>query len=186
MRVMEIKYFEFYCKFYQLYEHFELKMILWTKYLDNSRTCTKQVKLIQKKQWKKFVADVWKIIFSLTFNSMESYHPEHLLVYYKFLKNLNIWRTFSTSGKGLFHLSSSDRDTSWNVWNRPSESFMVDMGISLNIMKLPSPKCYMTFWDMTIYTDTLNWSDITPIFELITELDFITDFDFITKFWRFP
>ena len=27
---------------------------------------------------------------------------------------------------------------------------------------------------------------ITPICELITELDFITDFDFITKFWRFP
>ena len=27
---------------------------------------------------------------------------------------------------------------------------MVDMGISSNIMKSPSPKCYMTFWDMTI------------------------------------
>ena len=26
--VMEIKYFEFYCKFYHFYEHFELKMIL--------------------------------------------------------------------------------------------------------------------------------------------------------------
>ena len=41
-------------------------------------------------------------------------------------------------------------------------------------------------WDKTIYNDTLNWSDITPICELITELDFLTDFDFITKFWRFP
>ena len=30
------------------------------------------------------------------------------------------------------------------------------------------------------------WSDITPICELITELDFITDFDLITKFWKFP
>ena len=56
-----------------------------------------------------------------------------------------------------FHLSSSDRDMSWNVWNRPSGSFMVDMGISSNIMKSPSPKCYTTFWDMTIYNDTLNW-----------------------------
>ena len=36
---------------------------------------------------KKIVADVRKIIFSLTFNSMESYHLELLLVYYKFLKN---------------------------------------------------------------------------------------------------
>ena len=61
---------------------------------------------------------------------------------------------------------------------------MVDMGISSNIMKSPSPKCYITFWDMT--NDTLNWSDITPICELITELDFIADCDLITKFWRFP
>ena len=48
MWVMEIKYFEFYCKFYYFYEHFELKMILWTKYLDNSRPCTKQVKMMQQ------------------------------------------------------------------------------------------------------------------------------------------
>ena len=41
-------------------------------------------------------------------------------------------------------------------------------------------KCYMTFWYMTMYNDTLNWSDITPICELITELDFIIDFDLIT------
>ena len=84
------------------------------------------------------------------------------------------------------HLNSSDRDMSRNVWNRLSGSFMVDMGISSNIMKSPSPKCYMTFRDMTIYNDTLNWSDITPICELITELDFNTDFDLITDFWRFP
>ena len=63
---------------------------------------------------------------------------------------------------------------------------MVDMGISSNNLKSPSPKYYMTFWNMTIYSDNLNWSDITPICELITELDFITDFDLITKFWRFP
>ena len=40
----------------------------------------------------------------------------------------------------------------------------------------------MTFWDMTIYSDTLKWSDITPICERIIELDLITDFDLITKF----
>ena len=98
---MEIKYFEFCYKFYYFNEHFELQMILWNKYLDNSWPCTKQVKNDTEKQWKKFVADVWKIIFSLTFNSMESYHPEHLLVYNKFLTNLNLWRTFLTSGIGL-------------------------------------------------------------------------------------
>ena len=52
-------------------------------------------------------------------------------------------------------------------------------------MKSPSPKYYMTFWDI-IYHDILNWSDMTIICELITELDFITDFDLITKFWTFP
>ena len=36
---------------------------------------------------------------------------------------------------------------------RPSGSFMVDMGISSNIKKSPSPKCYMTFWNMTIYNE---------------------------------
>ena len=40
------------------------------------------------------------------------------------------------------------------------ERLKVDLGISLNIMKSPSLKCYMTFLDMTIYSDTLNRSDI--------------------------
>ena len=38
----------------------------------------------------------------------------------------------------------------------------------------------MTFLDMTIYSDTLNWSHIKPICKLITELDLITDFWGIT------
>ena len=88
MWVIEIKYFEFYCKFYYFYEHLELKMILSTKYLDNLRPFTKQVKNDKEKQWKKFEADVWKIFFGLTFNRMESYHPELLLVYCKFLKKI--------------------------------------------------------------------------------------------------
>ena len=59
---------------------------------------------------------------------------------------------------------------------------MVDMGILSNILKSPSQKCYMTFWDMTIYSDTLNGSDIAPICDLINELDIFTDLDIITKF----
>ena len=34
---------------------------------------------------------------------MESYQPEQLLVYDIFLKHLNLWRTYSTSGIGLLH-----------------------------------------------------------------------------------
>ena len=59
---------------------------------------------------------------------------------------------------------------------------MVDMGISSNIMKSPFPKYYMTFWDMTIYNDTLNWPDITHICEIITELGLITDVNLIIKY----
>ena len=58
MWVMEIKYFEFYCKFYNFYEHLELKMILSSKYLDKLRPFTKQVKNDKEKQLKKFEADV--------------------------------------------------------------------------------------------------------------------------------
>ena len=38
-------------------------------------------------------------------------------------------------GRRDFHLSSSDRDMSWNVWNRPSESCMVDQ----TLWSLPLP-----------------------------------------------
>ena len=86
------------------------------------------------------------------------------------------------SGRHDFHLSSTDKDMLGNVWNRPSRSFMVDMGISSNIMKSPSPIWYMTFWDMVIYRDTLYWANITPTFEPITLLDLIINFDLITKF----
>ena len=85
-------------------------------------------------------------------------------------------------GRCDFPLSSSNRDMSGNVWNRPSGSLIVYMGIPSNIMKYFSPKCNMIFWDITIYSDTLNWSDITPMCKLITELDLIADFDLITKF----
>ena len=34
--------------------------------------------------------------------------------------------------------------------------------------EVPSPRCCVTFWDIEIYSDTLNWSDIAPILEAIT------------------
>ena len=92
MWVIEITYFEFNCKFYYFYEHLELNMILLTKCLDGLRPFTKQVKNDKGKHWKKFEAGVWKISLGLTFNRMESYNPEHQLVYYKFLKKLFLWR----------------------------------------------------------------------------------------------
>ena len=63
MWVMEINYFELFCKFYYFYEHLELKMILSTKYLDNLRPFTKHVKTDKEKQWKKFEANLFRFDF---------------------------------------------------------------------------------------------------------------------------
>ena len=62
---------------------------------------------------------------------------------------------------------------------------MVGTGILSNNMRSPSPKCYTTFWMLTIYSDTLNWSGITPIFDPITDLN-LTEFDFLPNCQRFP
>ena len=52
------------------------------------------------------------------------------------------------------------------------------MGISLNIMKSPSPKCYMTFWDMTIYSDqTLHqFANLLPNWTLLPILTLLPNF----------
>ena len=61
-----------------------------------------------------------------------------------------------------FHVSFSGRDMTGNVWNRPSGSSVVDMGISSNIMNSPSPKCNMTLgtWSYTLLpsiNQTFHW-----------------------------
>ena len=58
---------------------------------------------------------------------------------------------------------------------------MVDVVISSNNMKSPSPKFSMIFWDMTIYSDTLHWLDISLNRDLVAVLDLIADYDLITK-----
>ena len=50
---------------------------------------------------------------------------------------------------------------------------MVDMGITLNITKSPSPKCYMTFLDMAIYSDMFHRSDILLNRDLVTGFEFL-------------
>ena len=74
---------------------------------------------------------------------------------------------------------------SWNVWNRPSGSFMVDIGISSKIMKSPSPKCYMTFWDMTIYNQTLNWSDMHQFANLLPNWTLLPSLTLLPNFGGF-
>ena len=122
----------------------------------------------------------WAAIFHLrqpmAFLSHSSYGMPGLAP----LMNVLFW------GRRDFHISFSGRDMSGNVWNRLSGSSMVDMGISSNIMKSPSPKCYMTFWDKTIYSDTLHWSDISLNCDLVTELDLTPTLTLLPNYGRFP
>ena len=62
---------------------------------------------------------------------------------------------------------------------------MVGTDILSNNMRPPSPECYTTFWIMTIYSDILHCSGITPMVDPITDLDIITKFEFLPNFERF-
>ena len=95
----------------------------------------------------------WIVIFHIrqpmAFLSQSSYDMPMLAL----LINVLFW------GHHDFHISFLGRDMSGNLWHRLSGCYMVDMMISSNIMKSPSPKYYMPFWDMTIYSDFLHWWD---------------------------
>ena len=72
-----------------------------------------------------------------------------------------------------FHVNFSCSDMSEDILIGPSGSSMVNMGISSNIMKSPSPRSYIAFSDMTIHCATLN---------LVTEPEPFTIFDVFNKF----
>ena len=55
---------------------------------------------------------------------------------------------------------------------------MVGTGILSNNMRSPSPECYTTFWMVTIYSDTLHWSGITPILTLFLILTLLPNLTF--------
>ena len=59
-------------------------------------------------------------------------------------------------GPGDFSVSYSNRDASWNAWNCPSGSFMVDTGSYLTIWSLPlrKVKLYSDPWPVTVTSHT--------------------------------
>ena len=59
------------------------------------------------------------------------------------------------------------------------------MGILPNNMRFPSPECYTTFWMMTIYSDTLHWWDITPIFDPLLIWTLLPNLTFYLIVWGF-
>ena len=62
---------------------------------------------------------------------------------------------------------------------------MVGKGILPNNMGFPSPKYYTIFWRITIYSDTLHWWDITPIFDPLLILTLLPNFSFYQIGWGF-
>ena len=86
-----------------------------------------------------------------------------------------------------FHVSFSGRDMSGNVWNRPLESSMVDMGISSKIMNPPLPN---VIWHSGIWSNTVTPS-FDQTFQLIvtllpnwTLLPFLTSLPYCGGFHR--
>ena len=88
----------------------------------------------------------------------------------------------SYSMQGLAPLINvySEGGTVWLLYKLPRQEyarerlksflkkFYCRMGISSNNIKSPSPQCCMTFWDMTIYPDTLRWSGISLNGDIVT------------------
>ena len=65
-------------------------------------------------------------------------------------------------------------------------SSLVNAGIISNNVRSPSPEYYTNLWRMTLYSDTLHWSEITKFFDPATDLDLIIEFDFLPICSRFP
>ena len=100
----------------------------------------------------------------------------------QYAKACSSYEWFNLRAVRLSYGRFSGRDMLGNVWNHFLRSPMVDMGTSSNNMKSTASKCYMIFWDMTIYIYTIQWSDISLTRDLVIELDLFTDFDIFTKF----
>ena len=74
-------------------------------------------------------------------------------------------------GQGNFPVIYWNMDTSWNAWNRPSGSFMVDTGILFNNMTSSSHERWTTFWPLTSYSEIPTNQTFNQFHDLDTELD---------------
>ena len=74
-------------------------------------------------------------------------------------------------GPGDFPVSYSNRDTSWNAWNRHSGSYMVDTRVLFSNMESPSHECSKKFWPLTSYSGFPTDQTVHQFHDLDTELD---------------
>ena len=88
-------------------------------------------------------------------------------------------------GPGDFPVNYSNRDTSWNAWNRGS--FMVDTGILYNNMKSPSHECWIRFWPL-INSDFSTGQTFHRFHDLIPSLTFtkvwVVAMDHLQRVWH--
>ena len=82
---------------------------------------------------------------------------------------------------GDFPVGYSNRDTSWNAWNRHSGSLMVNMGILFSNMKSPSHEC----WSVTVTSQPIRLS--TNFMSLIPSLTFtelrVVSMEHLQRMW---
>ena len=69
------------------------------------------------------------------------------------------------------------------IFNKGSS--IVGTRILPNNRRFPSPECYTTFWRITIYSDTLYWWDITPIFYPLLIWTSLPNLTFYLIVWGF-
>ena len=72
------------------------------------------------------------------------------------------------------------------IWNHLSGNSMVDTGILSNNMKSLSPKCYISFYTMTVCSDILDRSDITLIRYLASDRTLLPSLTFLRNYERLP
>ena len=84
-----------------------------------------------------------------------------------------------------FPISFSGRDMSRNVWNRLSGSSMVGIGILPKIYEVPLSRMLHDILENDIYSDTLRWWDITPIFYPLLIWTLLSNITFNLIVWGF-
>ena len=72
------------------------------------------------------------------------------------------------------------------LWNHLKGSYKFVTGILSSNMRSLSPKWYPIFLRMTIYSDILHWTDVTSMFDPVTDLDRFPEFDFLRNCRKFP
>ena len=90
----------------------------------------------------------------------------------------------------LVYIFNSTIDFQMDYLSQYCESLLFEFDFLLffrvsSQVRIRSPERYMTFWCTIIYSDTRHQSDITPIVDLVIELDLVTKLDHSNELKRY-